>query len=307
MAGWEKGRGWGWIWGAEDEIGALNSITPASVLATLKLVKKGKISDLGVMVDRRSFRWAGHAPTEITSYRTPHGERISNDDVPGSNDPRWHSTLVFTGDNIGTHLDGLGHITVGTAPDTHWYNGFREQQHRGDFGIAKGGADKYPPIVARGVLVDVAACKQVEALPGHYAITPQDIGQTLAWEKVELRAGDVVLVRTGTGRFWGETGADHETLACHDTAGISLESAHWLIEQFGPILIGSDTSTVEVMPYRGESVHVYALVEQGVPLGELHWLEELSRERIYEFAYFTATNKIKGAAAGIAMRPFALY
>jgi hypothetical protein len=64
---------------------------------------------------------------------------------------------------------------------------------------------------------------------------------------------------------------------------------------------------VEVAPYNGESVHLYLLVEQGVPLGELHWLEELSTERVYEFAYFAATNKIKGAAAGIAMRPAALY
>ncbi len=307
MAGWEKGKGWGWIWGAEDEIGALNAITPVSVLASLKLVKKGRVCDLGVMVDRRSFRWAGHAPTEITSYRTPHGERARGDDVPGPNDPRWHSTLIFTSDNIGTHLDGLGHITVGTGPDTHWYNGFKEHQYGGDFGVSKAGADKYPPIVARGVLVDVAAWKQVDALPAHYAITPQDIEQALAWEKVELRLGDVVLVRTGTGRFWGETGADHEALACHDTAGISLETARWLIEQFGPIMIGSDTSTVEVMPYAGESVHVYALVEQGVPLGELHWLEGLSGERAYEFAYFATTNKIKGAAAGIAMRPVAIY
>ena len=155
--------------------------------------------------------------------------------------------------------------------------------------------------------MDVAAYKQIDALPSHYAITPRDLEQTLAWEKVELRVGDVVHVRTGTGRFWGATGTDHEALACHDTAGISLESAHWLIEQFVSILIGSDTSTVEVLPYAGESAHVYALVEQGVPLGELHWLEWLSGESIYEFAYFAATNKIKKAAAGVAMRPFALY
>lgn len=307
MAQWEKGKGWGWIWGAEDEIGALNAITSESVLAALKLVKRGKVSDLGVMVDRRSFRWAGHAPTEIVSYRTPQGERAAGDGVPGSNDPRWHSTIVFTCDNIGTHLDGLGHITVGRGAETHWYNGFKEQQCSGDFGIAKAGADKYPPVVARGVLVDVAAFKKVDALPGHCAITPEDLQQALAWENVELRVGDVVLVRTGTGRFWGETGTDHEALASHDSAGINLGSARWLIEQFGPILIGSDTSTVEVMPYNGESVHVYSLVEQGVPLGELHWLEELSKERVYEFAYLAMTNKIKGAAAGIAMRPAALY
>ena len=113
-------------------------------------------------------------------------------------------------------------------------------------------------------------------------------------------------MRTGTGRFWGETGADCEDLARHDTAGITLESAKWLVEQCGAILIGSDTSTVEVVPFQ-EFVHVYLLVEQGVPLGELHYLEHLSKEHVYEFAYFATTNKIKGAAAGVAMRPTAVY
>jgi hypothetical protein len=177
MPQWEKGKGWGWIWGAEDEIGALNAITTESVLAALKLVKRGKVADLGVMVDRRSFRWAGHAPTEVMSYRTPHGERAAGDDVSGSNDPRRHSTVVFISDNIGTHLNGLGHMTAGRGPETHWYNGFKEQQHGGDYGIAKAGADKYSPVVARGVLVVVAAFKQVDASPGHYAITPDYIEQ----------------------------------------------------------------------------------------------------------------------------------
>jgi len=306
MAGWQKGKGWGWIWGKEDEIGALNAITAESVLAALKLVKKGTIADLGVMVDRKSFRWAGHAPTEVMTYRTPHGERVVKDDVPGSNDPRWHTTAIFTCDNIGTHLDGLAHITVGTAGDTHWYNGFRESQHGSDFGVLRAGADKFPPIIARGVLIDVAAFKRVDALPPHHGITPDELQQALAWERAELRVGDVVLVRTGTGRFWGETGADCEDLARHDTAGITLESAKWLVEQCGAILIGSDTSTVEVVPFQ-EFVHVYLLVEQGVPLGELHYLEHLSKEHVYEFAYFATTNKIKGAAAGVAMRPTAVY
>lgn len=306
MGNWQKGKGWGWIWGPDDEIGALNAITEQSVLSALRLVTKGRIADLGVTVDRGSFRWAGHAATEIMSYRTPHGERVAGDDVPGSNDPRWHSTAIFTGDNVGTHLDSLGHITVGTGPDTHWYNGFKESQHGGDFGVRKASVDKFPPIVARGVLLDIAGCKKVDALPGSYVITPTDLGEALAFGHVALRTGDVVLIRTGTGRLWGETGADHAQLNRHDTAGINLESARWLIEEFGVILIGSDTSTVEVVPFT-EMVHPYALVEQGVPLGEIHYLEQLSQERIYEFLYIATTNKIKGAAAGVAMRPFAMY
>lgn len=306
MAEWVKGKGWGWIWGPQDEIGALNAITEKSVTAALRLASKGKIADLGVTVDRRSFRWSGHAPTEVIAYRTPQGERVVGDDVPGMNDPRWHSTAIFTGDNIGTHLDGLAHITIGTGGDTHWYNGFREVQYGSDFGALRGGVDKFPPIVARGVLIDVAAFKKMKALPGHYGIGPDELQETLAWQKTDLHVGDVVLVRTGTGQFWGDTGADHESIALHDTAGINYESAKWLVEYAGAMLIGSDTTTVEVIPYK-ESIHVYLLVEQGVSLGELHYLEQLSTERVYEFAYIAATNKIRGAVAGVAMRPMAIY
>jgi kynurenine formamidase len=306
MRKWQRGKGWGWIWGEQDEIGALNAISPESVLRALKLVKQGKTADLGVTIDRNSFRWPGHAPTEVVAYRTPEGERLSGDLLPGSNHPHWHSTVVITGDNIGTHLDGLGHVTVGAGRETHWYNGFKEEEFRGDFGVFKAGADKFPPIVARGVLLDVAEFKKVEALPNHYAITPEDLQQTLAWEKVELQVGDVVLVRTGTARFWGEVGADHASLERHDAAGISLAGARWLVEQGGCILIGSDTSSCEAVPCE-DMAHVYLLVEQGVPMGELHYLEQLSQERIYEFVYIATTNKIKGVVAGIAMRPFAIY
>ena len=306
MAGWEKGKGWGWIWGAEDEIGALNAMTPASVLAALTLVKKGKVADLGVTVDRKSFRWAGHAPTEVMSYRTPHGERAVGDAVPGSNDPRWHSTVVFTCDNIGTHLDGLCHFTAGSGSETHWYNGFREDQYATDFGVLRAGADKYPPIVARGVLLDVAGWKQLDVLPSQYAINPGDLDKTMKWEGVVPRVGDVILIRTGIGRYWGELGHDHEQLSRYDTAGVTLETVRYLIEEWGPILIAADTSTFEVMP-EGDSAHMYMLVDQGVPIGELHYLEDLARDRVYEFAYCATTNKIRGLAAGLAMRPFALY
>jgi kynurenine formamidase len=306
MAGWQKGKGWGWIWGAADEIGALNAITPESILGAMKLVQQGKIADLGLLVDRSSYRAGGHAPTEIMSYRTPHGEKVAGLVLPGANEPRWHSTVIFSGDNVGTHLDSLGHITIGQGEDIHWYNGFKEQQGAGDYGVLKAGADKLPPIVARGVLLDVAGFKQLEALPASYAISPEEIRATLQWEKVELRVGDVLLVRTGAGQYWGETGADHAKFAQHDSAGINLDTARWLVEEYGPILIGSDTSASEVIPC-AESAHVYLLVEQGVPLGELHNLEELARERVYEFVYVATTNKFKGAAAGVALRPFALY
>ena len=103
---------------------------------------------------------------------------------------------------------------------------------------------------------------------------------------MSLAPGDVVLVRTGTGRFWGEDGADHAKIAEHDSAGPDLEATKWLVEDQGAIMVGSDTSGYEVNPPPGSPgtgipVHRYLLVDQGVHLGEFHYLEGLSQAGLH--------------------------
>jgi kynurenine formamidase len=81
-------------------------------------------------------------------------------------------------------------------------------------------------MVLRAVLVDVAGFKKVEALAGGTTITTDDLKKTLEWEKIDIRPGDAVFIRTGTLRYWGETGSDHDKLRAHDSAGINLEAAN---------------------------------------------------------------------------------
>jgi kynurenine formamidase len=313
IKGWQKGKGWGWIWGKDDEVGALNALTAGSRAAALKLATRGEVFDLGMTYSRRSYKWPGHNPGEIITFRSPDGiRRMRDPDAPppekNADQVYWHSAALFISDNVATQIDGLAHITAG--PDDHWYNGFKEAEWGGDWGPRKCDAPTIPPIVARGVLVDVAAFKKVDALPGHTVITTQDLQDTLAWEGVTIQPGDVVLVRTGTGRFWAEDGADHETIAEHDTAGPDLSATQWLVENQGAVMVGSDTSGYEVNPPTGSPatdipVHRYLLVDQGVHLGEFHNLEGLSQAKAYTFCYVAAVNKIKGAAAGFALRPLA--
>ena len=309
--GWTKGKGWGWVWGKDDEVGALNALTNQSRAAALSLAKTGEVFDLGLTYSRRSFKWPGHSPGEIITFRSPDGvHRMKDADAPpAAMNPDlvfWHSAAMFISDNVATQIDGLGHITAGA--DYHWYNGFKESDWGGDWGPRKCDASTIPPIIARGVLVDVPAFKKVDALAGHTRITRKDLEETLAWEGVSLAPGDVVLVRTGTGRFWGEDGADHAQIAAHDSAGVDLEGTKWLVEDQGAIMVGSDTSGYEVNPApdspgTGIPVHRYLLVDQGVHLGELHYLEGLSQAKAYTFCYVAAVNKIKGAAAGFTLRP----
>ena len=314
VKGWQKGKGWGWIWGKDDEVGALNGLTDHTRAAALKLATRGEVFDLGQTYSRRSFKWPGHNPGEIITFRSPDGiRRMQDADAPppekNSDHVFWHSAALFISDNVATQIDGLAHITAG--PDDHWYNGFKESEWGGDWGPRKCDASTIPPIVARGVLIDVAAFKKVDALPGHTVISARDLQDTLAWEGATLQTGDVVLVRTGTGRFWAEDGADHKTIAEHDSAGPDLAATRWLVEDQGAVMVGSDTSGYEVNPPTGNAgtgipVHRYLLVDQGIHLGEFHNLEGLSKARAYVFCYVASVNKIKGAAAGFALRPLAV-
>jgi kynurenine formamidase len=318
---WQKGKGWGWVWGKQDEVGSLNEMNDASRLAALRAVQQGKVYDLGVVYDRTSYKWPGHNPGEIISFRTPEGVKRQGDSPAlieqNPSKTAWHSCAVFVSDNVATQIDGLGHATEGN--DDHWYNGFQEKEWGGNWGVRKCDATTIPPIIARGVVIDIAGSKGAEALPAHYAISVEDVQVALKKQNTELKSGDVVLIRTGTLRYWNNSGDDAEgKIKEHDSAGINLETAKWLVEQNGAMLIGSDTSGLEYAPrdedteaYRKKyksfmPVHNYLLIAQGIHIGEFHNLEALARDKVYEFCYICTTAKLKGAAAGFALRPIAV-
>jgi kynurenine formamidase len=314
IRGWQKGKGWGWIWGKDDEVGSLNALSNESRASALASATRGEVYDLGMTYSRRSYKWPGHSPGEIITFRSPDGiHRMQDHDAPpaaqNAGHVYWHSSAMFISDNVATQIDGLAHITAGL--DFHWYNGFKESDWGSDWGPRKCDAATIPPIVARGVLIDVAAYKKVDILPGHTRISAKDLQDALGWEGVTVLPGDVVLVRTGTGRLWGADGSDHAQIAEHDSAGPDLEATRWLVEEEGAIMVGSDTSGYEVNPAPDPAdtiipVHRYLLVEQGVHLGEFHFLEGLSQAKAYTFCYIATVNKIKGTAAGFALRPIAI-
>jgi kynurenine formamidase len=318
VKGWEKGKGW-IPPNKDDEVGALNAMTNVSRLQALRLVKEGKVYDLGVNYDAESFRWPGHNPGVIMTFRSPEGERRQKD-VAGINDLNvnpdqvgWHSCALFLNDNVGTQIDGLGHITFGK--DNQWYNGFKEADWGGNFGVRKCDATTIPPIITRGVLIDVArmrAKNEKDPLPSYFRIKKEDLEAALKAQNTQIHPGDTVLIRTGVLQHWGENGKDHEVLRKYDSAGIDLDAAKWLVEQQGAALIGSDTSGLEWLPAPTEKgawffpVHRYLLTQQGVHIGEFHFLEQLSHERVYEFCYICMTNKIRGTTAGFTLRPIAM-
>ena len=71
MKKWSKGKGWGWVWGPQDEVGNLNEMTDASRLAALKLVTQGKAYDLGLPYDRYSYNGPATARAKSSASGRP--------------------------------------------------------------------------------------------------------------------------------------------------------------------------------------------------------------------------------------------
>lgn len=306
MPGWRPGEGWGWIWGQDDEIGALNAMTEEAVREALAHVSRGRTFDLGVMVDRHSYISPFHPPTLVTTYST--SEQFKRDlgvDAAGAS---FNTSLVAISDHAGTQLDGLSHATFGA--DDHFYNGFTSNDGRGDFGVTRASAANIPPVVLKAVLVDIARHLGREYLDAGFAIGPDLLEDALTTKSIDLAPGEAVFIRTGALALWGHAGHDRDALAGPDTAGITLAAARWLVEEKGAILIGSDTSTLEVVPSAdGDNiapVHKYLLVDQGVHMGELHYLEDIAAAGVQRFCYVALAPKVRGTTGAFALKPAAI-
>ena len=201
--------------------------------------------------------------------------------------------------HCGTHIDALNHFGYhGTI-----FNGFKAADHIGSRNWDVAGTDKQPPIVARGVLLDVAGMHGVDILPPSYGIGSEDLKNCLDHQATELRPGDVVMVRTGRMRAWPDIDG-----YMTNPPGLNRDGAEALARA-GAIVVGSDTFCLEQMPAADpenwQVVHTYLLAEAGVPIMEIVNLEEIAAEKLYEFVFFGAGLRLRGAT-GAPMRPVAM-
>jgi kynurenine formamidase len=212
---------------------------------------------------------------------------------------------VMATSHSGTHVDALGHMTVGD--DNHWYGGGNTREHLTDHGPAFGDAEKLPPFFTRGVLLDPPTYRGVDALAAGEPVGAKELQAVAKAQGVEVRKWDVVLIRTGYLKYW----PDAAEMAKHKTAGPDLSAAEWLLE-CGIVASGTDTETYEVQPApdRGtpanpQPVHTKLLIENGIYLMESVYLEEIARDKVYEFLFVMLPVKIRGAT-GSMVDPLAL-
>jgi kynurenine formamidase len=224
---------------------------------------------------------------------TPQGS--INDNLSGVGSA-VHEKYSYCGDSIhlythcGTHIDTLNHLGFYGK----FWNGWTADKDLGSRIWNKGGLDKYPPVIARGVLFDVAGLHGVDCLPDAYAVTPQDLQSCLKEAGVEFRKGDVALVRMGRMTKW----PDFDGYLVN-TPGISLDSAKWLCEEAGAMCIAGDTIGLEVLPSEEPNVflpvHAYMFATAGAQIIEVVDMEAIAAEKQYEFAFLGFPMKLRGA------------
>jgi len=292
-------------WGADDEIGTLNMMTESSRLQVLSSVASGKVYDLSVeyFTGMPSFDMLGDPSYQYWLTHTPHGTVVDNPNGLGS---KMNEKVSYTGDAIsmythmGTHIDALNHFGL----NGKIWNGYTPEEHLGDKGWKKTGAETIPPIIARGVLIDIAAFKGYESIKDNYRINALDLQEALKNQKVKLQPGDVVLIRTGQAQFYNDAAQ-----YLNNFPGINLDAVKWLVEDQKIMLLGADNLSFETFPPERKDnwvpVHTYLLAEKGVMFMEQMNLEALAQDKVYEFAFIASSLKLRGAS-GSPMRPIAI-
>jgi kynurenine formamidase len=258
------------------------------------LLRGRAVFDLGVEL----FPGMPHVPTHspfLYQMVREHGDLMYGDGVSAAVD------IFGMSCHTGTHLDGLGHF----AKHLCLHGGQPAEGGQSKLGgLSTLGIERVPPMLGRGILLDVPAALGVDLLEPTQVIGPQELEAAARAAKVAVRPGDVVLIRTGWMRLWPDQRAYYS--AQTGQPGINLEAARWLTDQ-GAAVLGSDNFAVEAMPAPNHAhpVHIHCLVEKGVHLLEVANLEELSRTRTAEFLLALIPMKIRGGTAS-PIRPLAV-
>lgn len=231
-------------------------------------------------------------PPFLFSLNKMHGDHV----MP--NGGSYTSEALALGGHLGTHIDALCHFSCGGklygGHDVALAQSYSE-------GMTQHSVDTLAPIVRRGVLLDIAGQQQLANLPADFEITPEHMETAAYTQGVEIRSGDIILLRTGWGAFFAD--AARFAAQMHGP-GPSEAGAHWLSSK-GAFAAGSDTVNFELTPSRTMPVHIHLLVESGIYIIECLNLEQLAAERIFEFVFVAAPLKIRGGT-GSPIRAFAL-
>ncbi len=284
-------------WGAADERGALNLLTPDVVVAAAGAVREGRVLSLSLPIRGAT---SSPAPTTVPHLRgrplPQHFMSVDGGDYAagarsiGAGLRMADDALVVTAHGTTTHMDALCHMWSGDE----LYNGHPAGRVR-SYGATRCGIDKAGPVVARGVLFDVPAVREVE----HLAVSDWISVADLEACGVDVRAGDVAVVRTG----WPLTWQQGPETYWAGQPGLSADAGRWLAER-DVCMVASDNAAIGALNSRqladedlADDLHMIFLWRHGIYLAEMLWLEDLAATGRTDFLFMAAPLAIEGGTA----------
>ena len=226
------------LWGENDEIGAANLMSADLTKEAAGLVKEGKVYSLGLILDSNVPAF----PPRSMSVTILQPGQVNNSGL-GPTKTTYNDHIYMGWLGIGSQIDGLGHIGV----DHVYYNGFQGSEFAQADGLRRLGIEKVPPIVARGVLLDMAKYFGKPMLPEGTAYTKEAIMGAAEAQGVEIRKGDVVLFHSGWLDLLKEETRDAARYGATEP-GLGMTGAQYLTD-IGVVAVGEDTWGLEVIPF----------------------------------------------------------
>ncbi|MGW1704725.1 cyclase family protein [Streptomyces sp. NPDC002206] len=258
---------WG-RWGAEDEIGTLNLITDAVLRDAATTVRTGQRIPLALALQQDGVQ-SGLIPGRVNPL---HSMVQINQEIFGPGTVATSDDVVTLGLQAATHWDALTHA----SHSGRIYNGRPAATVTAHGGAQFSSIAAPPHLVSRGVLLDVARARGVDRLPGDHAVTPEDLDAAEEFGGIRVRAGDIVLVRTGQIQVY--LAGDKHAYA-YPSPGLSIRTPEWFHAR-DVAAVANDTLTFEIFPPEIEDlwlgVHALDLVEMGMLQGQNWNLEGLS-------------------------------
>lgn len=275
-------------YGAEDTLGAINNLSPERVVEAAKLVKTGKTYALGVLT---GWNTPAYPPRtfSITILGGP-----GTGATQGISQTSGNDDLMFTWMGIGSQIDGLGHIGINHV----YYNGIKAEDFVSTTGLTQLSVDKLPPIVGRGVLLDMTAHYGKPILDAGTAFNSAEIKAQAKVEGIEIGEGDVVLFYTG----WVNNADIENPEYMLGEPGLGVDGAEYLAS-LGVVAVGSDTWGLEAVPHENAElafpVHQTLLTKNGVYILENMDTRELAKDQAWEFLFVLGQPRFEGSVQAV--------
>lgn len=286
-------------WGADDELGGANYVTPERVLAAAQLIKQGQTHPLGIVVDSTTPAFPPRTlALQIVQPNQQGGQRLDSFGYPAS----YNDDIAQLWFGIGPQIDGLSHYGL----DGLYYNCNDEEDFAGLTGVTKLGIENIPPLVGRGVLIDMAKHRDKDHLDGGESFNAEEIQAAAEAQGVEIREGDVVLFHTG----WIEHVLESDPATFGSTEpGITVDAAEYLAS-LNVMAVGADTWGLEAIPpAEGDGAfygHVVLLKDNGIYILENMNTARLADEEVSEFMFSLGHARVRGAVQ-MMINPVAMW